>query len=344
MATIRKTFFWILILAIAVFLIPYALPFILALFTAIFLEPIVKFFMRSLNANRLIAVTLTFLLFFAIFGLGGYRLGSILVVQTVELAGKLPELSSKVMEFLEHYMWKWEAYAISLPFDTTNTIQDVIQALKTSATNAATAITKVVLSGVAAIPGFFIVAIIYLVALFLISLDLPRLHRNFLNLFTDSAREKVELVMNQLFRATVGFLRAQVILSLLTYILALIGLMILGVKYALLLSLIIVIVDLLPILGTGSFLVPWAIYSFAVGNSRLAIGLVILFVAITIIRRIIEPKVLGSSLGISALAALISLYVGFQLLGFIGLILGPALIIVFESLRKAGFLKFKIDF
>ncbi|GEN32852.1 sporulation integral membrane protein YtvI [Aneurinibacillus danicus] len=344
MATVRKTLLWLIILALAVFIIPYAIPFVLALLTAIFLEPIVKALMRTLNVSRLVAVTLTFLMFFAVFGLGGYRIGSILVVQSVELSERLPAFSTKVMEFFEQSMWKWETFAGSLPFDTATTVQDVVAALKNSATNAATTITKVLLGGVATIPGFLIVSIIYLVALFLISLDLPRLHQNFLNLFTDSAREKVELVMTQLFRATVGFLRAQVILSLLTYVLALIGLLILGVKYALLLSLIIVIVDILPILGTGSFLVPWALYSFATGDSRLAIGLIILFIVITVIRRTIEPKVLGSSLGISALAALISLYIGFQLLGFIGLILGPALVIIFESLRKAGFLKFKIHF
>ncbi|MED4727914.1 sporulation integral membrane protein YtvI [Aneurinibacillus migulanus] len=344
MATVRKTLLWLVVLALAIFIIPYAIPFILALLTAIFLEPIVKLLMRTVNVNRLVAVTLTFIMFFAVFGLGGYRLGSVLILQSVEVAEKLPAFSSKVMGFLEHYMWKWETYAVTLPFNTDTTIQDIMEALKNSATNSATAITKVVLGGVATIPGFLIVAIIYMVALFLISLDLPRLHRNFLNLFTDSTREKVELVMTQLFRAIVGFLRAQVILSLLTYVLALTGLLILGVKYALLLSLLIVIVDILPILGTGSFLVPWAIYSFATGNSHLAVGLIILFIVITVIRRIIEPKVLGSSLGISALAALISLYIGFQLLGFIGLILGPALVIIYESLRKAGFLTFKINF
>lgn len=76
----------------------------------------------------------------------------------------------------------------------------------------------------------------------------------------------------------------------------------------------------------------------------MGIGLIILFVVITVIRRIIEPKILGLSLGISALAALISLYLGFQLMGFFGLLLGPGIVIIYEALRKGGFLKFKIDF
>jgi sporulation integral membrane protein YtvI len=197
---------------------------------------------------------------------------------------------------------------------------------------------------VAAIPGFLLVSIVYLMGLFLISHDLPRLRAGFMRIFTNSARQKVELVFSQLSRATIGFLRAQLILSLVTFFLSVIGLLLLQVKYAAVLAFLIVLVDILPILGTGSILVPWAVYNFITGSSSLAVGLLVLFAVITVVRRIIEPKILGASLGISALAALASLYLGFQLMGVFGLILGPALVIVFEALRKAGFLKFKIDF
>jgi predicted PurR-regulated permease PerM len=90
--------------------------------------------------------------------------------------------------------------------------------------------------------------------------------------------------------------------------------------------------------------VPWAVYSFVIGNSRIGVSLIVLFVVITVVRRIIEPKILGSSLGISALAAFIGLYLGFQLIGFFGLILGPGIVIIYEALCKVGFRKFKIDF
>jgi predicted PurR-regulated permease PerM len=109
---------------------------------------------------------------------------------------------------------------------------------------------------------------------------------------------------------------------LVTYALALIGLIILNLKCATLIAFVIVLVDILPIIGTGSFLVPWAVYSFVIGNSRIGVGLILLFVVITVVRRIIEPKILGSSLGISALAAFIGLYLGFQLIGFFGSFLG----------------------
>ncbi|MFY0543785.1 sporulation integral membrane protein YtvI [Brevibacillus sp. H7] len=342
--TIRKILLLVILLAIGLLLLPYSVPFLLALLTAMLLEPFVLFILQTFRLNRSGAVTVSFLLFLLVFGASAYWLGTQLLVQGVEMAQRLPAFSQHVFELVESSIWKWEAYYASLPADIEFQLQQLFTGLKSSAVNAASGIAKWVIGAVASIPIFLLTSIIYLVALFLISLDLPRLRAGFMRMFTSSAREKVEVVLSQLNRATVGFLRAQVILSLLTFALSFIGLLILQVKYAALIALLIVLVDILPILGTGSFLVPWAVYNFIAGNSHLAIGLIVLFIVITVVRRTIEPKILGSSLGISALAALVSLYLGFQLMGFFGLILGPAMVIIYEALRKAGFLKFKIDF
>jgi sporulation integral membrane protein YtvI len=330
--------------AVLVLLIPYSVPLIFALLTAILLEPVVRLLIRTLKVNRIIAVTISFILFLGVFSLTGYWIVTKLVVQSVELAQRLPAYSTHLFDLMEKYDLKWEAYNALFPADTGLSIQQALDGLKISAVNTASSLAKWMLGAVASIPELLLVSIVYLVGLFLISLDLPGIRARFMDLFTVSAREKVELVLTQLSKAAVGFFFAQLLLSLLTYALALIGLLILNVNYATLIAFLIVLVDILPILGTGSFLVPWAVYNFLIGNSKMGIGLIILFVVIIVIRRIIEPKILGSSLGISALAALISLYLGFQLMGFFGLILGPGIVIIYKALRKAGFLKFKIDF
>lgn len=342
--TIRKMILLGVLLAVTLFLLPYSVPFILALVTAILLEPLVLFLIRSLRINRLIAVIGSFFLFLLSFAILAYWLGTQIVVQSVELAQRLPAYSQHLFEFLESTIGRWELYYSTLPAETVIQIQQVFDSLKTSAIATASTLAKGILGGVATIPVFLLTTIIYLVALFLISLDLPRLRAGFMRMFTVSAREKINVVLTQLNRATIGFLRAQIILSLVTFMIAWLGLIILKVKYSAVIALLIVLVDILPILGTGSFLVPWAVYNFFTDKEHLAIGLIILFIVITVVRRIIEPKILASNLGISALAALVSLFLGFQVMGFFGLILGPALVIIYDALRKAGFLKFKIDF
>ncbi|UFJ41494.1 sporulation integral membrane protein YtvI [Brevibacillus humidisoli] len=338
---LRKYLFLVIVAAIGILFVLNGIPLVLALLTALVLEPIITFLERSLRMNRVVAASATLLIFLALVGVAGYWIGTKLVVQGVELAHRLPALSTQVFEMVEQYIWMFQDIYFTLPADT---IQQVLSLLKTQAVNAASAVAQAIIAGVAAIPSLLIVFLVYLIALFLFSLDLPRVVNGFMSIFSDSAREKVDLVLRELNRATIGFLRAQIILSLMTYVLTLIGLLILQVKYAVVIAFLVMLVDILPILGTGSFLVPWAAYSFYQGDAHLAGGLLIMFVLITVIRRTIEPKILGTSLGISALSALISLYIGFQLLGFIGLILGPAVVIIFEALRKAGFLHVKIDF
>lgn len=342
--TFKKIIPFILFIAVLIFLIPYSVPVILALLTAIVLEPLVKFIQRTLSLKRAWSATISFVLFLMFFGLGCYWIVTSLVVQIVELAEYLPGFSSFVFEAVEDFIFKWEGYYTQIPPEYLSTIQQGIQSLENLAVNAASTVTKGIVNMVASLPALLLHSIVYLVAAYLFSVDLPGVREKALSIFSESAKEKVELILNQLSLAFVGFLKAQVILSLLTFVLAWVGLFILNVEYKLILSLLIVLVDILPILGTGSFLVPWAIYCLLTGEQGLAIGLVILFIVITVVRRAVEPKVLGTRLGISALATLISLYIGFEVIGLPGLIIGPALVIIYKSFRKAGFVNFKIDF
>src|SRR5690606_41649497 len=107
-------------------------------------------------------------------------------------------------------------------------------------------------------------------------------------------------------------------------------------------ALLVVIGDILPSLATGSVLVLWATVCIITGNSYLGVGLIVLFLVITVFRRMIEPKIIGDSIGIGALSTLISLWVGFELVGVVGIFLGPIVVIIYQAMRKVGLLNIKI--
>lgn len=132
-----------------------------------------------------------------------------------------------------------------------------------------------------------------------------------------------------------GFLTAQFILISMTALVNLIGLLILQVEHPLTIALILGVVDLLPYLGTGIILIPWGVYSILTGDLFLGIGLLILYGLTITLRQLAEPKVLSSSLGLNPLATLVSLFVGLQLFGFIGLFLGPVILVLFLSFYEA---------
>ncbi len=131
------------------------------------------------------------------------------------------------------------------------------------------------------------------------------------------------------------YLRAYLLLLLLTFAELFLGLTLLRVEYAFLLAGVIAVVDLLPVLGVGTVLVPWAVVALLQRDTVLGIGLLILFLAVTVLRQIIEPHLIGQSLGLHPLLTLAAGYLGWQLLGVLGMAIGPLLALLIKSLCSA---------
>jgi len=127
-----------------------------------------------------------------------------------------------------------------------------------------------------------------------------------------------------------------------TFIESFIGLTFIGVDYAFTLAIIIALLDILPVLGTGGIYVPWAIANFVMGNYRLGVALLVIYGIITVVRYMIEPKVVGQQLGIHPVLTLMSMFAGMKLIGAAGLILGPTTVVALKACQHAGILpKFK---
>src|SRR5699024_3611940 len=113
-------------------------------------------------------------------------------------------------------------------------------------------------------------------------------------------------------------------------------------KVALIMSLIIWVIDLIPIIGSIIVLGPWALFMFLSGNIEMGIKLTILSVILLIIRRTVEPKLMEHHIGLSPLATSIAMFLGIKLLGILGFILGPLFVIAFTSAKEAGIIKWNV--
>ncbi|EQJ23470.1 AI-2E family transporter [Clostridioides difficile] len=143
-------------------------------------------------------------------------------------------------------------------------------------------------------------------------------------------------IKNSSINALLKLLKAYAILLSVTFIELLIGLTILKVENAFTISVIIALVDILPVLGTGSILTPWMIISLINGNINLAIGLLILYIIITVVRQILEPKVVGHQIGLYPLITLMCMFVGAQLFGIAGLFGFPIAATIIKNLHDNG--------
>lgn len=322
------------------------LPFLLAMVTAIFLENIIVFVMKVFRMNRFAAASVVCTVYTILLLGMFYLLGLKIVTEIVAFWNVAPAYMEEASAFIADTLAQTKLLYESLSPDTAAQIESSLKSGITALTDALKGVVAEVsrhfLNVAKGIPIMLIFFIVYLVATYLFCFSLSRIKQSFLHLFEEKSRGKVDDVLNNLRNSIFGFLRAQIFISGLTYIVTLFGLLILGVDYPLAIALLIIVVDILPILGTGSVLVPWAVYNLAIHDMYLGVGLLILFLFITIFRRIVEPKVLGDSVGISALSALASLYVGFQLVGIVGLFLGPIIVIIYHAMRKVGLLQIKI--
>lgn len=185
------------------------------------------------------------------------------------------------------------------------------------------ALTGAAVDAATGLPSMALSVLVFGFSCFYLALDGDRMYEWVLGCAGDGHRERVRRILGSVADALRGYLRAYGLIFCLTFAELLIGFLLIGVRYSFLLAMLIALVDLLPVLGSGAVLVPWSIVSLLSGNVRVGAGLLILFGVITLVRQIAEPKIIGNSLGLHPLVTLGAMYVSFCLFGAIGLVLGP---------------------
>lgn len=319
-------------------------PFLLAFIFAMLLEPLNMLMINKLRFKRLVAGLVSCTLFVILLLGLVYLLGIQVFEQTMNFLKVAPQYFKDVQHYIMNVVEQGQGFLDSLSPEIAKGVTDMTMNVTNALNVFVSKGSQIVLGFASGIPGMFIFFLFFLVALYLFSFNMETMRNSVLTFFEDRSHSQVNEVLSSLKNSVFGFIRAQLTFSAFTYVATLIGLLILGVKYQLAIALLVTIVDILPILGVGSALVPWAAYCLLTGDIFTGIGLIILFLAITVIRRVIEPKILGDAVGIGPLSALISLYVGLQLVGGIGLFLGPLVVIVYSAMRKAGLFQIKIKF
>lgn len=183
-------------------------------------------------------------------------------------------------------------------------------------------------------PAFLVSCIVSAVASCYIAADFPGLVRFIRSLFGRRFYENTLKVKNIFVNSVFKFIKGYAILMLITFLELLAGLYILRIKYAPLLAALISVIDILPVLGTGTVLVPWAAAELLARDTAAGIGLLVLYAVITVIRNFAEPKIIGKEMGINPLFTLLAMFIGLKLFGFAGILLLPITLIVVVKYYK----------
>lgn len=323
------------------FAITYLFPFILALLVAILIEPLVGLFEKKLRMKRGWAVGLALLLVLVVFILFLVAGVSRIYVEIERLSSNLPDYTAlwekykwiftEKSEMMQHFLDRWK-----IGPGQQEAVNRILQNIYSSVTLTLKAFVSQMLGFLAKLPSVITVFMISIIATYFISRDRRKLGEMFYKVFPKNWQKKLRLVKDELTVAVVGFIRAEMILISITTIVAIIGLEIMNSDYALILGFLSGALDLVPVVGPSLIFIPWAIYSMVTGNFGYGIGLLVIYGIMGITRQIAEVKLIGQSIGVHPLAALISMYVAVSLFGVGGFALGPAAVILLKALFKAG--------
>lgn len=318
------------------YLFPLFLPFLLGLAISLSAEPFSFFLQEKLRWRRscAAAAAVTGFLLVAVSAL--WLLGATAVERAMHLAGSLGGAAEQLSAGFETV----RIWAVSLASKApggiaqplTASVEELFQgggALLHRGADAALS-----LAGQAAqrLPDSLVTLGTAVLAAYMISARLPRLIARFTAI--PLWRKRLRPALLRLKNTGKCWLRAQLRLSAVTFGIVLGGLVLLGVKHKLALSALTAVVDAVPLLGSGTVLLPWALLSFLSGAPVRAVGLLGIYVTALLTRSSLEPRLLGRQLGLDPLAALMALYAGYRIWGFGGMILAPILTVTARELCR----------
>lgn len=311
------------------------IPFIIASLLALLLEPLVTFLTVRMRMNRSLAVGAAMLALFG--GIGFLLVLAVfrLVKELIDLSVSLPRYVKPVEEFIFYTFQKSKVLYFSLPPEISLRVNEGVGTLTGTLSNFTRSLANFLLGLATAVPEAVLGIIVALIATYFFSRDRQLLVRLWVKTIPAPWGEKSLGVVREIAHAFLSYIRAQAVLVSFTTIQAIVGLHIIGAKYALTMGLLIGIFDILPVLGPASIIIPWAVWSFISGNIAFGVKLIVLYAVIWIVRQSLEARVVAANLGLHPLAVLGAMYVALKLMGVAGLILGPILLIAFQATLKA---------
>lgn len=313
------------------------LPFILAMILVILIDPLIDWLVIKKNIKRglavafILAVLLIFLSILILF------MVSRLVIELTTLYRAMPFYTKELMSAGLQAVESLRTFITNnpLPIEAQNAFRNNIEAILSELTNIIAFTSDLLFNILTGLPSFVTIIVVSGLATYFISRDKDLIARFMYGLIPKRYNKKMNSITNELSKALVGFFRAQTILITITALQTIIGLTILGVDYALTLGILVGIMDLLPVLGPGTVMIPWAFIHIVTGNVSFGVALLVLYGILIGVRQLIEPKILSESIGLHPLATLMSLYLGLKLLGVWGLIIGPFLFILVKAIMKS---------
>ena len=316
------------------------LPFLLALGVAAAAEPVVAYLRVHLRFRRSFsALLLTLVLLFLLGGLLSL-LGTTLANQAYALLKKAPLLLERVPQLLDAFFARLDGYSAAFPQWLRDSLYGAVMQALSDAESFFSDLTGRFLSFLgsfaAALPRRVLSGATTVLAVYFTIASYPTLCRMFKTRLSGKTIRSLRLFRSGVTQSLSRYLRAELTISFLTFLQLLLGFFLMRQDYALLLAFLITLLDALPVFGTGTALVPWALLSLLFSSVPKAIALLALYLCTLLVRNVLEPKLLASQAGLPPVASLFAMYLGFCTFGVAGMIAFPFLLLLAAQTYRLG--------
>ncbi len=313
------------------------IPFLIAFIISLIIEPLIRKVMKYTKFTRKVSAIITMVVVFGIIiGLLAWGISSIITESSNLLEG-FNDYVQKITDFMNHMIENFKFEKIQIPEQLKNIVENSANDAITIVTNLAKKWLNNIISLVQYFPTLLIYIGITILATYFVCADKLYILDQMEYHLPQKWAKKIGKHIKEISSSLGAYLKAEVILIFISFMIVLVGLYIFkffnfNVEYPLMAALGIGFVDALPILGSGTVMLPWAVFSAANGDLKLAIGLIVLYIIIIVARQLLEPKIVSNHIGIHPIFTLIAMYTGFKLIGIVGMFIGPIILIILKNI------------
>lgn len=310
------------------------LPFIIAWLVSIIIRPLSETLHRRTKIPKKLLAVILVLFVLAVLGIVIFLLLDKLIYEfrgiVVYITNNADEWVNGLLDFYDNLLEKVPfLQSIASEEELKNVLSNFAQGMLANFTQNVPNMLK---NALTVLPHLIFVSLILIMASYYFCADHDDITVYIKQFLPLKVQNRIIYVKNKLKIAGRNVLKGYLLTIALTFIQLYIGLLILKIDYAFSVSFIIALVDILPVIGVGTVLIPWAAVKLIMGSYYQGFGLLIVFAVVSVIREILEPKIIGKSIGLHPLATLFSMYIGLEVCGFIGLISFPVIVIVAKTL------------
>ncbi|MGI6095619.1 MAG: sporulation integral membrane protein YtvI [Lachnospiraceae bacterium] len=330
----------ILVIAVALWGLDFFMPFVIGWIVSMIANPLVRFAESKLKIVRKHTSMVIIILVLGIILGAGYLVGAKVVREVVALVQQAPEISQSLSGEFQDVQKNLALLMMDLPENVRTYLQDFGNDLGEKLAVLTSNVSQWTVSWASGfakrVPSMLIAMIFTILSAYFFIVDRDKI--------LEFGRKNTPLVIQRRWKLLAdnflgvlgGYMKAQLKIMLVVWVLLTAGFFVLGIGYAIPVAFLVSLCDMLPFLGTGTILIPWAIFKVLSGDVQIALGLIIIYGITQLVRRLIEPKLVGDSIGVNPLATLIFMYAGYKWFGVLGMILAVPIGAIMINFYRMG--------